>query len=325
MSEAPPYPIYIPKTIGQILDQVFRLMKSNFKLFVGIAMVPSAAYFAVFFLVAAAAFWPLLKELPRSPSPEEVLQLAPVFMSWMFALIVVHLFLFALYLAAASFAGVQADCGMETTFRHAYAVAWTHAGRYVLLIFLLYVICFSPVLILEAVVFGGMGLTALHKAQPSPLMLALFPVLSLLQMVAMVVGVIVALRFSLAFPAAVIENLTARQAMKRSSVLTRGAKGRIFLVLLVVYAATYLAVLVLMGGVALLGAIGFLALSGTHLSPPAIWVLAVLGGIGFLGAMVLFMAVSWAGYATAFAVFYNDQRLRIDGATASPPGLGSLA
>ena len=138
-------------------------------------------------------------------------------------------------------------------------------------------------------------------------------------MAALVVGVIVALRFSLAFPATVFEDLTAWQAIKRSGILTRGAKGRIFLVLLVIYAATYLAILLLMSGAALMGALGFLVFSGMHLHPstPAFWVLAVLGGIAFLAVMVLFMAASWAGYATTFAVLYNDQRLRIDGSFRS--------
>src|SRR5579863_8481946 len=112
----------------------------------------------------------------------------------------------------------------------------------------MYVVCFFPALVIELVMFAGIGLMSLHKAQPNPIFIVLFPFLSFLQMAAMVVGVIVALRFSLAFPASVFEDLTAWQAIKRSGVLTRGAKGRIFLVLLVIYAATYLAILLMMGG-----------------------------------------------------------------------------
>ncbi|MGA8086588.1 MAG: hypothetical protein WCA10_04730 [Terracidiphilus sp.] len=327
MSDAPPYPVYIPKTFGQILDRVFQLMRGNFKLFVEIAVLPPAAFYAVFVLIAAAALWPVLKALPQSPSPEEMLQLVPVFVPLMVGLTIFYLFVFALYLAAASFAGVQADCGIKVTLRESYAVAWRHAGRCALLLILIYFICFFPALIIELVMFAGIGLTTLHKAQPDPVMIAFVPFLSFLQMAAMVVGVIVALRFSLAFPASVFEDLTAWQAIKRSGILTRGAKGRIFLALLVIYAATYLAILLLMSGAALIGALGFLAVSGMHLhlSTPAIWVLAVLGGIAFLAVMVLFTAASWAGYATAFAVLYNDQRLRIGGAFASTPSQGTSA
>jgi hypothetical protein len=325
MSDVQPYPVYIPKTFGQILDRVFRLMRANLKLFVGIAVLPPAAFYAVFALVSVAVLWPVLQALPKTPSPEEVPRLVLVFAPLMVVLTVIYLLVFALYLAAASFAGVQADCGIKVTFRESYTTAWIHAGRYFLLLFLLYFICFFPALVIELVMFAGFGLTALHRAQPNPLMFALFPFLTLLQMAALVVGVIVALRFSLAFPVAVFEDLTAWQAIKRSGVLMRGAKGRIFLVLLVIYAATYLAMLVFLGGAALIGALGFLAFSGMHLSTPAIWVLAILGGVFFLAAMVVFMAASWAGYVTAFAVIYNDQRLRIDGSVANTPGLGTPA
>jgi hypothetical protein len=321
MSDAPPYPVYNPKTFGQILDRVFRLMRANFKLFVGIAVLPPGAFYALFALIAAAALWPVLQALPKAPSQEEILQPLLVFVPLMAVLTLLYMLVFAIYLAAASFAGVQADCGIKVTFRESYAVAWSHAGRYALLLLLLYLICFFPALVIELIMLAGIGFTALHKAQTNPLMIVMFPILSVLQMAALIVGLIVGLRFALAFPASVIENLTAWQAIKRSGALTRGAKGRIFLILLVIYAATYLAMLVLMSAVALLGALGFLAFSGAHLSTSAIWVLAILGGVGFLAAMVIFMAASWAGYSTAFAVIYNDQRLRIGSAFASAPTL----
>lgn len=327
MSDASPNPVYIPMNFGQILDRVFRLMRANLKLFVGIAVFPPAAFYVVFVLIAAAVLWPFIKGLPHSPSPEEMLQLLPVAVPLMVLLTIGYLLVFALYLAAASFAGVQADCGVKVSLRESYAVAGHHAGRYALLLILMYVICFFPALVIELVMLTGIGLTSLHKAQPDPAMIAFVPFLAFLQMVAMVVGVIVALRFSLAFPASVFEDLTAWQAIKRSGALTRGAKGRIFLVLLVIYAATYLAVLLLMSGATLIGALGFLLVSGMHphWSTSVIWILAILGGIAFLALMVLFMAASWAGYATAFAVLYNDQRLRIAGAFAGAPSLGNSA
>lgn len=273
MSDVQPYPVYIPKTLGQILDRVFRLMRANFKLFVGIAVLPPAGFYAVFALVSAAVLWPILHALPKSPSPEEILKLIVVGVPAIIILSVLYWPVFATYLSAASFAGVRADCGEKVTFRESYAVAWRHVGRYSLLLLLIYVFCFFPALIIELVMFAGVGLTALHKTQPNPVMVVLFPLLSVLQMAALIVGLIVGLRFALAFPASVIENLTAWQAIKRSGVLTRGAKGRIFVVSLVIYAATYLAVMVLMSGAALLCGLGFLAFSGTHaqLSTPAIW------------------------------------------------------
>ena len=324
MSDALPYQAYVPKTFGQILDRVFRLVRANFKLFVGIAALPPAVMYAVLAFLAAVVLWPLLTALPQNPSPDELQHLVFVMVPIFVVFTLIYLPLFGLYLAAASFASVQADCGMKATLRQSYAVAWGHAGRYALLLILLYVICFSPAVVIELVMFGGLGLMAFHKAQPNPAIVVLFPFLSILQMAATVVGFIVALRFSLAFPACVFENLTAWQAIKRSGVLTRGARGRIFLVLLVIYAATYLAVLVLLFGASLVGALGYFAVSGMdlHLSTFTTWVLVILVVIAFLAVLVIFMAASWAGFLTALAVIYNDQRLRTDLPipAVTPPG-----
>jgi hypothetical protein len=325
MSSAYQYPSHSPKTFGQILDRVYRLLRANFKLFVGLAAVPPVVFFALLALLGAAVLSPILGALPKPPSPQQVLQLVLTGVPLMIFVLAVYWLFFALYLAATSYAAVRADQGVKVTFRESCLSAWGHAGRYFLLLFIIYAICFFPALIIQLVMFAGFGLTALHKTQPNPFLIALFPLESALQTVVFVVGVVVALRFSLAFPASIIEDLTAGQAIKRSGILTRGAKGRIFLVLLVIYAATYLATLLLMCGAAIVGAIGFFAWSGMHLhlSTSAIWILAVLAGAAFLALMVLFMACCWAGYSTALAILYNDQRMRIDGApsTIAPDGV----
>jgi len=319
MSVVYQYPAHSPKTFGQILDRVFRLLRANFRLLVGLAALPPAVFFALLALAASAVLLPTLGALPKHPSPQQVLQLALAGVPLMIFVLAVYWLSFALYFAATSYAAVRADQGVRVTFRESCTFAWSHAGRYFLLLFIIYAICFFPALVIQLVMFAGFGLAALNKTQPNPFLIALFPLESVLQMAVFVAGVIVALRFSLAFPASVIEDLTAWQAIRRSGILTRGAKGRIFLVLLVIYAATYLAILLLMCGAAIVGAIGFFAWWGmhSHLSMPAIRILAVLAGIAFLAVMVLFMACTWAGYTTALAVLYNDQRMRIDGAPSA--------
>jgi hypothetical protein len=325
MSSTYQHPAQSPKTFGQILDRVFRLLRANFKLFVGLAAVPPAVFFALLAPIAAAVLLQTLGGLPKTPSPQRILQLVLAGIPLVIFVLAVYWLFFALYLAATSYAAVRADHGVAVTFRESYASAWSHAGRYFLLLFIIYAICFFPALVIQLVMFAGFGLTGLNKTQPNLFLIALFPLESLLQIGVFVAGVIVALRFSLAFPASIIEDLTAGQAIKRSGVLTRGAKGRIFLVLLVIYAATYLATLLLMSGAAIVGAIGFFAWSGMqlHLSTPAIWILAVFACVVFLALMVFFMASCWAGYSTALAVLYNDQCMRIDGApsTAAPDGV----
>src|ERR1035437_10255024 len=99
-------------------------------------------------------------------------------------------------------------------------------------------------LVIELVMFGGMGILSANNAEPNPALFLLIPLIALLFIGAMVYGVIIAMRLSLAFPAALAEGLTAVAALRRSGQLTKGAKGRIFLVLLVVYALGYAAEMV---------------------------------------------------------------------------------
>jgi hypothetical protein len=119
----------------------------------------------------------------------------------------------------------------------------------------------------------------------------------------------------------VAEGLTASAAIKRSFQLTRGAKGRIFLVMLVIYAALYAGIFVaeiVMGVAAAIG-VGVAAAAGLHLAAP--WSYIGLGLLGLCGlaAMILFTALTYAAVTTALAVLYHDQRLRKDGPPPATP------
>jgi fatty acid desaturase len=101
------------------------------------------------------------------------------------------------------------------------------------------------------------------------------------------------------------------QAIKRSGVLTHGAKGRIFLVLLIVYAISYVAIMILYAVGLFVFAIAALAGMGhAGLTSPVTITLAVIGVLVVLALVLLWSAVLMAAYSVAFAVFYRDQCLR---------------
>jgi uncharacterized membrane protein len=108
--------------------------------------------------------------------------------------------------------------------------------------------------------------------------------------------------------------------------LTKGAKGRIFLVLLVIYAVTYAVNILLLMIFFVVGAVGAGAAILAHVAQgsPAFFILIGLAVLGYLLVLVACSLFSYAAYTTALAVIYNDQRLRKDGpllATATPqPG-----
>ena len=315
-----------PKTISQILDRTFRLTRSHFTLFVGIAAVPSA----LLLLVVAgleAVFWiPMLRQLPKPPDPGVMLRsITPaVIFPAIIVMMLLNLAIFSIYLAAASHAATQADLGVKITIGDAYGLAWKRRGSHLWLLTLCYVYAFLPLLAIEVLVVVVAGVLAHSGMAASPVLFLLIPLAALLYLAALVYGILMGLRLSLAFPACVTQGLTASAAIKRSFQLTRGAKGRIFLVILVIYALLYAGILVAELGAGLLALVGVLIAMVLHVHLQAPWSYV---GIGLLGvfafaAMILFISLTYASLMTALGVIYNDQRLRTDGLPAQPAGTG---
>jgi hypothetical protein len=296
-------------TFGQILDRIFRLMRSQLKLFIAVSTVPAVAMVLMMALFFAIAFIPFISQLPKQPDPEQMFRL---FLPAMIFIMPLSLVVFALYLAASIHAAMQANLGIPITFRETYQVAWKRIGRYLWLLFLAYIIAFLPMLVIELVMIVPMQLFAMGKSGPLPPLVYMIPLGMLLIIAALVYGVIMAMRLSLAFPASLAENLTARAALRRSGQLTQGAKGRIFLVLLVIYALGYAAEMV--GIIALVVVIGIgalvMAACGVQMPSVAGIIGIVLASLFFAAFLYLWTTLLWSAFSTSFAVLYHDQRLR---------------
>jgi len=317
------------KTIGEVLDRTYRLTRSYFKLLVGIAAIPSGIVLVLVFSLEAALWIPMIRQWPNPPSPEAMLHaltpaiIVPVFVG--FALL--SLAIFSIYLAAASYASTKADSAVKVTLHEAYRLACRRGGRHLWLLVLCYLYAFLPLLIVELSAFLGVSAFVHGSIKATPAMYLLIPLAVLLYLAAIVYGILMGLRLSLAFPASIEENLPARAAIKRSFQLVRGAKGRIFLVILVIYAAIYAAMLVLELVAILLGVVGFFVMMALHAHLTAPWSYIGIGLIGIcaFAGMVLFISVIYASLVAALAVLYHDQRLRNEGALATPAQTGKIS
>ena len=307
------------KTFGQILDLVLQLMRANWRLFVGIALVPGA-WMIVFFGIMVAAYFPVVKSFLLHQtlgfSPMAMVRIAAAYILGLILMIVI----FSLYEPAAAYAALQANAGTRVTFRSAWAVAWSKAARFIWLSVLRALIVTLPILIIAAVAVGTMGLSLARGrggTDPSA-MVAFIPVFVLLYLGAMVYAVLVLLRVALAVPACVAEDVGAWKGIRRSNQLTYGAKGRIFLLALLIYAIAYAAFLVVELVIFFLGTIVALVGMTVHLTM-APWGYIGIGaaGVVFLCMYILWYACVWAAYTTLFAVVYQDQRLRLEGAAAA--------
>jgi hypothetical protein len=120
---------------------------------------------------------------------------------------------------------------------------------------------------------------------------------------AMIYAVIMALRYSLAIPSSVIEDLKARRAIRRSIELSKGSRGRIFVLLLLIF--------VIEIGLVTISQLFFIVAmfaAAKHRAEIPVWMQIVQQIVGFLTNTFI-----GPMYATGLTLFYYDQRMRKEG------------
>lgn len=298
-----------PMTLGEILDRTAQLYRTHFLLFAGIF----AVYSGVVLVLNLAQIG--LSELLKAEHLAKYVVLMTAFTT------VINLLILFLLFGAATAAICRAvawvHLGEPATIRGAYQSILPRLGRYLWLMTITAFRVWTPFVLLYAgligtLVFSGlkqMGTHAGAAAQPNaainPQAALIFGLVSLVFFLLLIpVGVytiLMSLRYSLAIPACVVENMKARVAIRRSIELAKGSRGRIFLLALLV-------------GVIKLGLVGvtqfFVFVSAfKHLGQP-------LGpGILAISQVISFFTNSFLGpiWAAGITLFYFDQRVRKEG------------
>ena len=202
--------------------------------------------------------------------------------------------------------------GETATIRGAYASIFPRIRRYLWLMTITTFIVWLPFV----VIYAGYMLFVLLYVKPkgfltpqasppaNPQALFLFIGVTIgfgvLLLGALVYSTIMGLRYSLAVPACVVEDLPARKAIRRSIDLSKGSRGRIFLLGLLVVAIQM--------GLGLITQMFFIVATFKHRGDlPA--------GMRVLQQLVAFFTNTFVGpiYATGFTLFYYDQRVRKEG------------
>jgi uncharacterized membrane protein len=315
-------------TFGQILDRTYRLVRTHLGLFLGIAAVPSVAAIVAVALMLVCAVFIAGVRLGGNP------HVPPAFPAYWTAILIGVIYLIfpvisALYMPAASYAATQANRGVRVTFGESYGVAWQRFGRYLWLIVLMALYVIVPFAGIAALIGGGTFLVERASGTSAAPGTAFFviPLLLLLYLGMLVYSILIMLRFALAFPASVVEGLTAWDSLERSARLTHGAKGRIFLVMLIVYAFTYLVNIVFMAVLAVVAVIVGIFAMMAHVTQgsPAFYVLCGLAVLGYLLILLVTTVTTYAAFTTALGVIYHDQRLRKDGPPPAPAAVAEPA
>lgn len=300
-----------PSTLGEILDRTAQLYRSRFLLFLGISVIPTGVILALVCVIGLVVAW-WSAAGAGSVSTEKGWVLVAVFaIAATLVALPVLLAATSLAMAAMSHAVSRVNLGETTTIRDAYRSVWGKGWRYAgLYLVLALIIGGVPIAAWTVMIFLTAIMAALgHAAGAGISVGALVGFVTVLLLIALVGYVFyMALRLSLAFPACVVEQIGAWAAIKRSSVLSKGTKGRIFVLFLLAAVLSWL----LSIGVTLPLTIIIALLPGMN-NPQHASVAGIVLIIVTYGASFAVQALIGPIYGIALVLFYYDQRIRMEG------------
>ncbi len=293
-----------PFTLGEILDRTAQLYRRSFWLFAGIAAVPIVVMLAiavVAVVVALVAGFSL-----RSAIGSPVVAGAAVIVFVLIAL-PIYIAAYVFCCAGVTQAAVSAQRGEKLTIRAALASVlprfWTYLG-------FLFLQAVLVILIPGSIAGAAAGTLFFLMARVSMGASVALGFLIFLVVVA-AVGVIawLGLGYSMGMAVCVVERMSPWESMQRAMRLSKGTRGRIFVMFIlvvclgmVVSAIAYIPFMVV---------VAVLTASGTNLqsATSAIVVADVLNFVVNMTLQVALTPVSWI----ALVLFYYDQRIRKEG------------
>ena len=278
-----------PSSLGEILDRTAQMYRSQFLLYFGIASVSYAAVLVLSLLTDLAMYTHIHAGAVRRP---DRITVTAGFSIGLFSMLPI-----AVAMAAVVYAVARNYLGHTCTIREAYASIGRRWYRYILILLAADTYAMLPIVVL-AIVIGAASVLLPGMAR------SLVIGLAGLALITVFAGIFIAiwwlLRWALSIPASLMEDLKVHRALKRSSVLTQGCLGRIFVMLLLV-----VAVMMVIQYTIQIPMFILLWKSKGH-ATLATQILASFGT--FLGGSFVLPI-----YSIALTLFYYDQRIRKEG------------
>ncbi len=223
-----------PLSLGELLDRTFSLYKSNFLLFFGVMVWPSLLAMAMG--LANTSMQVALQH--KGGTSSGVLWMAGAGLMGVVLLFLAYWIAYTIALGATTFAVSDVYLGREVTIGSSYRKMRGRTWRLMRLFgwialqvfacFLLLIVPFTLIPLL-----GGLG---------AVVFIILFPA-------SMALLIWVTLRYCVAIPALMLEELKARTAARRSAQLMKGNFGRAFLIMLLMTIIMYVALIIFQGPV----------------------------------------------------------------------------
>jgi len=287
-----------PLSLGEILDRTFQLYRSHFLMFAGISS----------FAAGLDLVWKLVQTTAIRSVQHRVGAVALGAVSSGFTLInlLIYVVVSAVAMAAITRAVSAIYLGQTTGIAQAYREVRAHWFRYVCLYIVAALLAWGPVmLIFIAVITVAIAVPGFASGTFGVLVLP--ALLGLGTLVLFPFGVWMSLRYSLANPACVFEDLGIRAALKRSIFLSKGAMQKLnifvmlFLVVIISSILTYAGLMPLL--------ISVFRDASNHVTP----VLSLGMTVYSLLIQFIVAAVTIPLYAIGLTLFYYDTRIRKEG------------
>ena len=294
----------VPLGLGELLDKTFSTFRKNFWLFAGIMVLPQALMVGVGILVQIYLSGIQMTQNPQTHQLSPASAAAAMRMGLIsMGSLIPHYIIYALALGATTFALSEVYLGRTTTIRESYRAVYRRVWRLLDVIFSVLIrSCglFLLVFVLLMVMIGSVA--AIFRIPPS--MVVLLGILALLGFIASGILVVIFLvRYCVAVPALVLENLKSRQALKRSVALTKGFLWRLLVVAVLMVLITMTLVSIFQAPFSV--AAFLIAAKGGR---PGLWLTIpslLLGGVAGIVTSPLLMI--------SFAIAYYDLRVRKEG------------
>jgi hypothetical protein len=316
-----------PLTLGEILDRTAQLYRTNFVLFAGISAILAGVILA-------------LRLVTLGITQALHLSILALSQSWAYQAVTWSSFIVLLVIgqvatAANNRAVAWVYLGEPASITSAYRSIIAQMRRYLWIGTAKLAIAWSPVIVLYAVFqafyihFQHSGVLPRPGEIPPPgtppgsgtiAFMLVSAGFFLLIWPALIYSVFMALRYALAIPASVVEGLTTRETLRRSTALSKGTRGRILVLWLLVGVIWFIAIGVTQSF--------FVAYSMRHHFTIPWWLqivqqLIAFGTNTFVGPIL----------AIGTCLFYYDQRVRREGydiewmmqAAGMAPGAASAA
>jgi len=296
-----------PLTLGEILDRTAQFYRRNFFTFAAVAAVPMLAIFAVVVpFVIALGYMGLFNPKAATPS---VSAMVALFITGLLIGLPALIVASVLEQAALTKTAIAVHRGQKIQIREALKSVWPRFWRYFGLLFLKGLAVGGVPAAIATLLLGGLtAITALSLGSGAKDAAFFVGILTVFVFIAAIVYAIWAETcFSLGLSACIVEEKSAWQSIKRTFRLTKGTRGRIFVLYLLVF-AIYMVVSIVIDVIVLIG-VGLITYFAHSHAPLLLVVAQILNFAASFAIQTLIAPVS----VIALVLFYYDQRVRTEG------------